>query len=321
MFENLFSKSGLTLDRMRSFMQMAQAGSIAKAAPEDTNRQSQISRQIRELEQFFGAQLTRRRGKTLSLSPAGERLATLIREQLQDLEDFRLEQAGQAKAFSIGTGASVLEWLVMPALPEIAKVLGGATLSVGPYRSRNLAEAVTDGRVDFAVIRQDALAPNARAERLLKLGFVLCIPRHFLKPGVSEREASLPRIWQTLPFAAGRDGGQLDQALRQAMAEAGVDFQPQFECGSMLQVRQLVEMGACAAVLPKIGVHGLDESQVLQTPFSPLKDYGRGLVLHWNERQMRRRGVDQSHIRAIVKLLRDSGRSPTENGTRAATAV
>lgn len=68
MFEHLFSKGGLSLDRLRSFMQMAQAGSIAKAAPGDTNRQSQISRQIRELEQFFGTELTRRKGKTLSLS-------------------------------------------------------------------------------------------------------------------------------------------------------------------------------------------------------------------------------------------------------------
>jgi DNA-binding transcriptional LysR family regulator len=62
---------------------MAQAGGIAKAAPNDATRQSLISRQIKELEVYFGTELTRRKGKILSLSPAGERLATLIREQLQ----------------------------------------------------------------------------------------------------------------------------------------------------------------------------------------------------------------------------------------------
>jgi hypothetical protein len=40
----------------------------------------------------------------LSLSVAGERLAALIREQLQDLEDFRNEQNGAAKAFTISAG-------------------------------------------------------------------------------------------------------------------------------------------------------------------------------------------------------------------------
>ena len=49
MFDHLFSKGGLSLDRLRGFMQMADAKSIAKAAPGDTNRQSQISRQIRDL--------------------------------------------------------------------------------------------------------------------------------------------------------------------------------------------------------------------------------------------------------------------------------
>ncbi|HAL73402.1 MAG TPA: hypothetical protein DCP71_16705 [Verrucomicrobiales bacterium] len=173
-----------------------------------------------------------------------------------------------------------------------------------PYRSRNLAEAISDGRVDFAVIRQDALAPNARVEKLTRLGFVLCIPRRLLKKGV--RDATQPSLWQTLPFAAGRDGGQMDKALRHAMAEAGVDFHPQFECGSMLQVRQLVEMGACAAVLPEIGVRGLDEKEILLSPFAPMRNYGRSLVLHWNERQMRRRGLELSQIRAVARLLKDA---------------
>lgn len=306
MFENLFSKGGLTLDRLRSFMQMAQAGSIAKAAPGDANRQSQISRQIRELEQFFGVELTRRRGKTLSLSPAGERLATLIQEQLQDLEDFRREQSGLAKSFTIGTGASVLEWLVMPALPQIATQLGGANLSVVPYRSRNLAEAIREGRVDFAVIRQDALPPQARHEKLMRLRFILCIPRRLLKKDACAREVAQPSLWQSLPFAAGRDGGQMDQSLRQAMAKAGVDFKPKFECGSMLQVRQLVEMGACAAVLPEIGVRGLDDTETLLTPFAPMRNEGRSLVLHWNERQMRRRGLDLPQIRAVARLLKET---------------
>ena len=93
MFEELFSRSGLSLDRLRSFLSFAQAGSIAKAAPGDVNLQSQISRQISELETFFATELTVRRGKSLSLTAAGQRLAVLIRQQLQDLDDFQREQA------------------------------------------------------------------------------------------------------------------------------------------------------------------------------------------------------------------------------------
>lgn len=303
MFDHLFSKGGLSLDRLRGFMQMADAKSIAKAAPGDTNRQSQISRQIRELEEFFGTELTRRKGKTLSLSAAGERLAVLIREQLMDLEDFRKEQVGQAKSFVIGAGASVLEWLVVPALPGISEHLGGATLQTEAHRSRSLGDAVRDGRVDLAIIRQNAVPTGSNSALIMKMTFHLCIPRALLKRGTTDREAAKPAFWQTLPFAAGRDGGQTDTAVREAMHDAGVDFHPRFECGSMLQVRQLVELGACAGVLPTLGVRGLDEKRTLIIPFAPLKDYGRALVLHWNPRQMRRRGLEEGELKKIARLL------------------
>jgi len=304
MFEDLFSKGGLSLDRLRSFMQMARAGSIAKAAPGDVNRQSQISRQIRELEEFFGTELARRRGKTLSLSTSGERLAWLIREQLEDLDNFRKEQAGMPKSYVIGAGASVLEWLVTPALPAISAHLGGALLQTESHRSRSLKEAVQDGRVDLAVIRHNVVPDDAHTALVMKMGFFVCIPRALLKPGTTPREAAKPALWQTLPFAAGRDGGQTDTAVREAMREAGVAFRPRFECGSMLQARQLVALGACAGVLPTLGVHGLDEKTTLILPFAPLKDYGRALVLHWNPRQMRRRGLEEAEVRKVARLLR-----------------
>ncbi len=302
MFENLFLKGGLSLERLRSFMHMAHAGSIAKAAPQDTTRQSLISRQIRELEEFFGTELTQRRGKTLSLSNAGERLAALIREQLQDLEDFRREQDGAAKAFTIGAGSSTLEWLVASKLPQLAEALGNATLRTETHRSRSLVDAVRDGRVDFAILRDDAITQNSL--RLMKLTFHLCVPRQLLKRGTTAAMLREVKLWRSLPFAAGRDGGQMDAAVREAMEQAGVDFKPRFECGSMLQVRQLVQQGSCAAVLPNLAVAGLNEKNVLVIPFAPLADYGRALALHWNPRQMRRRGVDYRVIEKMAKVLR-----------------
>ncbi len=312
MFDNLFTKGGLSLDRLRSFMQMAHAGSIAKAAPQDSTRQSQISRQIGELEAFFGTELTQRRGKTLSLSPAGVRLGELIREQLQGLEDFRREQEGMAKAFTIAAGGSTLEWFIVSKLSSLATSLSHASLRTEMMRSRALVEAVHDGRVDFAVLRQDAIPNASRANsiKLLSLTFHLCIPRRLLARDTTPAMLRDTKKWASLPFAAGRDGGQMDEAVRRGMESAGVDFKPRFECSSMLQVRQLVEQGACAAVLPSLGITGLDEKSVLVTPFTPLANYGRSLALHWNPRQMRRRGVEDRVLKEMARTL------TTENPTR-----
>lgn len=303
-FSNLFKKVGLSLDRLRNFLLVADAGSIAKAAPDDATRQSQISRQIRELEEFFGAELTQRRGKTLSLSDEGRRLATLIHGHLRDLEEFHERQTGIPQAFTIGAGSSTLEWLVTPALPEMARLLGSAILRTETHRSAALVNAVRDGRVDFAVLRNDALPPGAPQRKIVNVTFELCVPRKLVKRGAAEAALRDPEQWKTLPFAAGRDSGQTDAAVRAAMRESGVDFRPRFECVSLLQVRQLVALGHCAAVLPNLGTHGLAASGVLVVPFKPLATYGRSLVLHWNERQMRRRDVSREQLVQIAACLR-----------------
>lgn len=305
MFDLLFSKSGLSLDRLRSFLEMAEAGGIAKAAPGDPVRQSQISRQIRELEEFFGAELTQRRGKGLVLTPAGRRLAGLVRGQLQGLDDFRREQEGQPKAFVFGAGTSTLESLVAPRLPALAEALGGAQLHTVSCRSHALVEAVREGGVDFAVVRRDATADPSKRNclPLVKLTFHLCVPKRLMPKGKALADLSDPDLWGKLPFASGRDGGQLDRAIREAMAKAGLSFQPRFECGSMLQVRQLVAQGSCAAVLPSLALPGLDEGSILIAPYAPLAGYGRTLVLHWSPRQMERRGVEARRIAVAAAIL------------------
>ena len=59
-FERLFAVSGLSLDRLRTFLRVAEAGNLAKAAQGDATKQSQFSRQNKELEAYFGVPLTRR---------------------------------------------------------------------------------------------------------------------------------------------------------------------------------------------------------------------------------------------------------------------
>ena len=103
-------------------------------------------------------------------------------------------------------------------------------------------EGIADGTIDLAILRKDAI-PEANRHNCLpicRLSFHLCVPRRLLKPGTTDAMLARPQTWQALPFAAGRDNSQTDKAIREAMTRAEVDFRPQFECSSMLQVQQLV---------------------------------------------------------------------------------
>jgi DNA-binding transcriptional LysR family regulator len=305
MNDSLLSRDGLSLDRLRSFLAVAESGSIAKAAPDNLSRQAQMSRQIGELEAFFGTELTVRRGKTLALSPAGERLAVLVRQQFEDLRDFHREQHQQPKTFRIGAGASLLEWLVIPAMKEIRHALRGASLHLEVKRSRELVEAVREGGLDFAVLREDALGDEQRLKtslRLTSMSFHLCAARHLARTSTKLGLTS-PQDWGNLPWAILTGGGQLDTKIRGILAAACPAMTPAVECTSLLQVKELVIRGVCAGILPLMGMQGLTEAGVVSREIEPLKDYGRPLVLHWNERQMRRRGVGEDVIKELAKKL------------------
>ncbi|WP_009963649.1 helix-turn-helix domain-containing protein [Verrucomicrobium spinosum] len=103
MFEDLLSRHGLSLDRLHGFLCVVEAGNISQAAAGDPVKQSQLSRQIRDLEAFFGVELTHRRGKSIAISAEGLRLAALIRQHLRA----RWMISGWSKSASCGRSHSV----------------------------------------------------------------------------------------------------------------------------------------------------------------------------------------------------------------------
>ena len=73
MFENLFAQSGLSLERLKTFREIVAAGGITAAVGNDSNRQSQFSRQLKELERYFGVELLKRGRGPAELTDAGQR--------------------------------------------------------------------------------------------------------------------------------------------------------------------------------------------------------------------------------------------------------
>lgn len=89
MFEELIQESGLSIERLRNFCQIAHAGGITRAADGNPITQSLYSRQLKELEEYFGVELVRRKGRGIVLTSAGEKLNALACEYLGMLRDFR----------------------------------------------------------------------------------------------------------------------------------------------------------------------------------------------------------------------------------------
>src|SRR5262245_19337050 len=95
---------GLSLERLTSFLTVVDAGGIARAAPGQPVRQSQLSRQLGELERALGVALFQRgtQGPRVP-SAAGAELARLVRDLSRGLDDVRRAEAGPL-AVTLGAG-------------------------------------------------------------------------------------------------------------------------------------------------------------------------------------------------------------------------
>src|SRR4051812_20858117 len=121
MVVDLLSETGLSLERLQSFCRVAEAGGVTRAAKGDATKQSLYSRQIKELEEFFGAELMRRKGRGIVLTLAGQRLHSIAREQFAGLNDFKTDCRGQPLEIVVGAGDSLIQWLLLPGLAAIEK--------------------------------------------------------------------------------------------------------------------------------------------------------------------------------------------------------
>src|SRR5438552_11425135 len=108
MVAQLLQEGGLSLDRLQSFCLVAQAGGVTKAAKGDPAKQSLFSRQVKELEEFFGTELIRRKGRGIALTECGARLNTIARDCFAAFSDFKSDCKGRPVEVVIGTGETVI---------------------------------------------------------------------------------------------------------------------------------------------------------------------------------------------------------------------
>src|SRR5437899_107364 len=121
MLDHLLAKGGLSLERLRAFAQIVAASGISKAAPGNPTRQSQFSRQLKELEQFFGVELVRRGKGRFQLTLEGRDLFRLLQANFGGLEELVRRWSNARVDLRIGAGEAWLHWLIIPALNQLEK--------------------------------------------------------------------------------------------------------------------------------------------------------------------------------------------------------
>jgi DNA-binding transcriptional LysR family regulator len=296
MFESLFSERGLSLDRLKVLIEVRDAGSIAQAAPGDPVRQSQYSRQLRELSEFFGCEVAQRRGKILKLTGQGERLAELAREQLRSLEDFRAECQEQSVAFTIGAGDSLIQWLVIPRLGKVVDAFPGTHFATTNLRTNEIVQQLTDCRLDFGIIRKNAMAPGLKAVSLGTISYVAVVPAALSR---GKAKLTLAQALRELPLATQTTDGQFTGGLREIAKAVEVPLTPALSCQSFPQTVAALRSGRFWSVVPEIALREIAGLELHRVADPLLRQLDREAMLAWNPRLIR---VRPNAARIATKL-------------------
>jgi DNA-binding transcriptional LysR family regulator len=294
-YQDLFNRTGLSLDRLRNFAVVAETGSLAKAAEGDATRASLFSKQIRELEGFFGVRLTERRGKGIALTTAGRELAQLTRFSLAGLEAFQQSCANRPQRVSIGTGNSIIEWLIAPRMNQLRRNVPGVHFEFQSLRTGAVVDRLTDLTLDVGVIRETSVPAHLKRKRVGRITYSLFVPAPMLQ---GRRRPELQDVLAAIPVATSM-GGQFRNQLEQAAHKAGMPLRVEISSSSFTQAAQMMRAGSCGAILPDCASLNLEGGRFIQFPLPFLSAYERVLAVVWNPRLAEVRPV----VDKLVKVL------------------
>lgn len=250
----------------------------------DVTKQSQFSRQIKELEAYFGVALTRRVGRRIEITSEGGLLAGLIRRHFGELDDFREAMNGRPVCVRIGSQGSLIDWLLLPRLAACRDALGGALIELEQLRSADIARGVADGRLDFGMVREDAIARELKRWPLGRIGYALFAPKSVWKAGVTVAE-----VLGTVPVGELLPGGQYSARWREWLSANGIKPQVAVRMPSFVHLARMTRESGLAAVLPEIAKVDFDEKKIVGKPMP--WDHDRQIALIANTRSLDRAGI------------------------------
>jgi len=278
----LFQK-GVSMNRLQTLVLVADKGSIAAAAgQDDLIRQSQFSHQLKDLEICFGRKLTERRGRTLRLTPAGTRLATLMREHLLALSRFADETHDDVFTVRIGAGESTFNWLLTPNLAKVAMPSSRIRWCFSTLHAEDIRERLLDQRLDFGIIRSIRETARLKQEKLGALENRLFIPMRLMPKPPSSALGAIT----SLPLALLEEGSKTRRDIERVCSGKNRKLDLRYECNTAIQIASVITNNLAAGPLPELARSQFDPKKVFDISLDGILKKDLPLCLVWNPRTL-----------------------------------
>jgi LysR family nitrogen assimilation transcriptional regulator len=239
---------------LKYFVEIADVGSLSRAAVRLGITQPALSRQLRRLEAELQTELLYRHGRGVTLTEAGRRLHEIGAEVLIKVSGAKEELLARrevvAGAITLGLPPSIAETLGAPLATAFAQKYPEAQLRIREGFSGVLVEWVESGRLDLAVLYDARRGPTMLVTPLLLEDLFLI--EHPATAGSGA--ARLEQLKSSILVLPGPDNG-LRRVFDAACRKARVQPRVAMEIDCVAALRQLVEDGQGRTVLPFGAVH------------------------------------------------------------------
>lgn len=242
--------------QMQYFLCLAREGNMTRAARQLNIVQPALSMQIAKLERSFGKQLFHRSAHGVSLTPAGERLASLAGSIMQDVDHAHDEMTrldgNISGRVSIGMITSAAQSTLASSSAKIAATYPDIRLMICEGYTEVLLEWVLAGQLDIAVVNMPPGKAPQNAHHILDEEMMLARG--------PKNKAALPRI---VPYRRLKDldivipsrRHGLRQILDATAAEIDISLKPRLEIDTLSAVCEVVATTDLVSVLPGIALY------------------------------------------------------------------
>lgn len=245
----------MNLRALMYFDELVRTRSMRAAAENLNVAPTAVSRQIDNLEEFFGAPLVERSSRGVTLTAAGELLADRAGRTLRELgnvqqliDDLKGLERGRATIYANG---AIVASLLAPVLAQFSAVYPKLRFDVHITSARQAIDALVTAQADIAIT---LFAPETSEVKILavrNIGYDVILPAdHALagKSGITLAELShMPLAMPEKTFAA-------RQAFDALFEKAGIELDPVFTASSLDLLKELVLDRAAVTLLPELAV-------------------------------------------------------------------
>ena len=172
----------MDLRHLRTFVTLAEEGSVTRAAERMGLQQPQLTRLLRRLEAEFGVALMERLPRGVRPTEAGAALLDEARQVLARMDGLRaaVDRAarGEQGRLAIGfTGSAALHPFVPRALRRFRTTFPAVSMTLEEAATQELVEALLHERIDAAFVRSDIGGlPEIRVESILDEPMLAALP-------------------------------------------------------------------------------------------------------------------------------------------------